>query len=108
MPASTFAAGKAANDNSAPARSISRGFGFASYRDHGFARPRPLHIGFRMLRIATFSAVVLLAVSGAFLIGLTFVGLFAAALAAFDLIRRHVGRSATTTPCPIARRQLVD
>jgi len=105
MPASTFASSKAANDNFAPARRVSRGFGFSSHRDRGPARPRPLHFGFRILRIAVFSALVLLSVSGAFLIGLTFVGMFAAAVAAFDLIRRHVLRPVPSRSWPIDRQR---
>jgi hypothetical protein len=47
----------------------------------------------RLLLMASFSAVVLLAVSGAFLIGLVLVGLIAAAVASFDFIRRHMPNS---------------
>jgi hypothetical protein len=45
--------------------------------------------------IAGFSAFVLGLLSGAFLLGLALVGLFAAAIAGFGLIRRHGPHSAT-------------
>ena len=84
---SSFAAGKAANDNFISAGGASR---------------RPAHVGsthrarwdlriaVRLLPIASFSAVVLLAFCGAFLVGLAFVGLFAAGVAGFDLLRRQM------------------
>jgi hypothetical protein len=70
------------------------------------ARPKTFRIAMRLPLIASFSAVVLLAVSGAFLIGLALVGFFAAALAGFDLIRKHMPRPAVPPLCPLDRRAI--
>jgi hypothetical protein len=52
----------------------------------------PPRNGTQPLLIAGFSAVVLVALSGAFLIGLAVVGLLAAAISGFDLVRRRIWR----------------
>ena len=52
----------------------------------------------RVLPMAAFSAVVLLAVSGAFLIGLVFVGLVTAAVVGLTVIRRYL-----RSPLPVWR-----
>jgi hypothetical protein len=101
-------AGSAANDNFGAARDPSRrprcgGFG-ASQATGKLAGSRTLRLAMRLILIASFSAFVLLAVSGAFLIGLALVGLLAAGVAAFDLIRRRMPRSAVPTPWPLDRR----
>ena len=67
-------AGSAANDNLGAARDTSRrprpgGFG-ASHAARKFAGSRTLRVAMRLILLASFSAFVLLAVSGAFLIGL--------------------------------------
>jgi hypothetical protein len=63
---------------------------FAGYNPQP-ERPR---IATRPLLIVGFSAVVLVALSGAFLIGLAVVGLVAAAVGSFDLLRRLIWRTA--------------
>jgi hypothetical protein len=105
---SGFAGSKAANDNFIPSRVASRRpqhgrFG-ALHKDRKTARPETVRIALRLLLIASFSAFVLLAVSGAFLIGLALVGLFSAAVAGFDLIRRHMPRPAVPPLWPLDRR----
>jgi hypothetical protein len=99
---SSFAARNAANDNFISSRGASQRprhgrFG-VSHKNRKVARPQTLRIAIRLLLLAGFSAVVLIAVSGAFLIGLALVGLFAAAVAGFDLIRRHMPRPAVLWP----------
>jgi hypothetical protein len=101
-------AGSAANDNLGAAGDTSRrprpgGFG-ASHASRMFAGSRTLRVAMRLILIASFSAFVLLAVSGAFLIGLALVGLLAAGVAGFDLLRRHMPGSAVPTPWPLDRR----
>ena len=54
----------------------------------------PLRTGTKPLLIAGFSAIVLVALSGAFLVGLAVVGLLAAAISGFDLVRRRIWRPA--------------
>jgi hypothetical protein len=96
------AARKAANDNFISSRGALQRpqhalFG-VSRRNRKVARPQALRIAIRLLLLASFWAVVLVAVSGAFLIGLAFVGLFAAAVAGFELIRRRLPRPAVLWP----------
>jgi hypothetical protein len=50
-------------------------------------RPKPLRIGARALLIIGFSALVLVALCGAFLIGLAVVGLLAVIVGVFELLR---------------------
>jgi hypothetical protein len=108
---SGFAGSKAANDNFISLRGGSRRahshrrFG-APHENRKIARPQTLRIAMRLILIASFSAFVLLAVSSAFLIGLALVGLFAAAVAAFDLIRRHMPRPAVPSLWPLDRRAI--
>jgi hypothetical protein len=52
------------------------------------APPEPFRIGARPLLITGFSALVLVALCGAFLIGLAVVGLMAVVIVAFELVRR--------------------
>jgi Flp pilus assembly protein TadB len=52
----------------------------------------PRRRGLRPLLIVALSGLVLVALCGAFLLGLAFVGLFAAAVAAIELVRRHLRR----------------
>ena len=101
-------ADSAANDNFVPSRDPPRparhgGIG-ASHKTLNIAGSETLRVATRLILIASFSAFVLLAVSGAFLIGLALVGLLAAGIAGFDLIRRHVPRSAVPTLRPLDRR----
>jgi hypothetical protein len=98
-------AGRAANDNLVPSREPSRyprngGFGASNK----IAGSDTFRVAMRLILIASLSAFVLLAVSGAFLIGLALVGLLAAGVAGFDLIRRRMPRSAAPTLWPLDRR----
>jgi hypothetical protein len=54
------------------------------------ARPEPWRLGPRGLLIGAFAASVLVALSGAFLIGLAVVGVVAAVIAGFELVHRHL------------------
>lgn len=54
--------------------------------------PASLQIGPRTLLVA--GLVILVALSGAFLIGLAVVGLLAVAIGGFEIIRRHFRRKA--------------
>jgi len=84
---------RAANDNHVASRRI-----FARWRPPqaigNIFRPRSLRAAVRFAMIAGFSAFVLAVLSGAFLLGLALVGLFAATVAGLGLIRRHVPHSA--------------
>jgi hypothetical protein len=103
---------KAANDNhpfwnravARPARGFS-GMPFIQGRQHPryqdqlrqadpLGPPEPLRIGARPLLIAGFSALVLLALLGAFLLGLAVVGLLALVVGAFELARGQLYRPA--------------
>src|ERR1700675_3491013 len=86
---------KAANDNdlfwnraaARPAREFA-GMPFIQRRQAGpLVQPEPFRIGARPLLIASFSALVLVALCGAFLIGLAVVGLLAVVIVAFELAR---------------------
>jgi hypothetical protein len=105
---SSFAASKAANDNFISSRGASQRPGHgrlgAAHENRKIAWPEAFRIAIRLLLLASFSAAVLLAVSGAFLIGLALVGLFAAAVAGFDLIHRHMPRPAVASLWPLDRR----
>jgi hypothetical protein len=107
---SSVAGSKAANDNFISSRGASRrpehGRIGAPHENRKIARPETFRIAIRLLLIASFSAVVLVAVSGAFLIGLALVGLFAAAVTGFDLIRRHMPRPAVPPFWPLDRRAI--
>ncbi len=59
---------------------------------HPTMSPASLRIGPRTLLIA--GLVILVALSGAFLIGLAVVGLLAVAIGGFEIIRRHFRRKA--------------
>jgi hypothetical protein len=61
-------------------------------QDEPIAPAEPLRIGVRPLLVAAFSGVILVALSGAFLLGLAVVGLMAGAVAGGELLRRHLGR----------------
>jgi len=65
----------------------------AIFRDP-ISRPEPFRIGARPLLIGLFAGAVLVALSGAFLIGLAVIGLLAAAIASFELAGRHLRRPA--------------
>jgi hypothetical protein len=54
----------------------------------------PLRIGVRPLLIVGFSGLVLVALCGAFLLGLAFIGVLAVAVAGFELVRRYLRRPA--------------
>ena len=86
----------AANDNfslrDAPARSESHGF--PTLRSHAALTGSKT---FRLVLIASFSGLVLVGLSGAFLVGLAMVGVLAVGLAGLDLIRRHVVRAGVPT-----------
>jgi hypothetical protein len=51
---------------------------------------KPLRIGPRALAIAGFAFLILVGLSGAFLLGLAAVGVLAGLLAAFELVRRQL------------------
>jgi hypothetical protein len=51
----------------------------------------------RLVVIASFSGLVLVGLSSAFLVGLAMVGVLAVGLAGLDLIRRHVVRAGVPT-----------
>jgi hypothetical protein len=55
------------------------------------ATPEPWRLGPRTLLIGAFAASVLVALSGAFLIGLAVVGVVAAIVAGIELVHRHLG-----------------
>jgi uncharacterized membrane protein HdeD (DUF308 family) len=59
---------------------------------HPNMSPASLQIGPRTLLVA--GLVILVALSGAFLIGLAVVGLLAVAIGGFEIIRRHFRRKA--------------
>jgi hypothetical protein len=87
---------RAANDNFPPLRAsdVSH-MPFLSRRDPlPLVRSEPFRIGARPLLIVGFSLVLLVALCGAFLIGLAAVGVMAAAIAAFELARRYLRRKA--------------
>jgi hypothetical protein len=90
---------KAANDNvmasdRGPARSASD-FSptpiFDALHDAPLARPEPFRIGIRPLLVAGFSGLILVALSGACLIGLAAIGLVAGALGSVGLLGRQLG-----------------
>jgi hypothetical protein len=54
------------------------------------ARSEPWRLGPRGLLIGAFAASVLVALSGAFLVGLAVVGVVAAVIAGFELVRRQL------------------
>ena len=54
------------------------------------ARSQPWRLGPRGLLIGAFAASVLVALSGAFLIGLAVVGVVAAVIAGFELVHRYL------------------
>jgi hypothetical protein len=57
-------------------------------------QPEPFRTGARPLLITALSALVLVALCGAFLIGLAFVGLLAVVVVAFELARGQLSRPA--------------
>jgi hypothetical protein len=105
---SSVSGSKAANDNFISSRCTFRrpehGRIGAPHENRKIAWPKTFRMAIRLLPIASFSAVVLVAVSGAFLVGLALVGLFAAAVTGFDLIRRHMPRPAVPPFWPLDRR----
>jgi hypothetical protein len=60
--------------------------------------PQPFRIGVRPLLIVGFSGLILVALCGAFLLGLVFVGVLAAAVAVFELVRRYLRRQGRLVP----------
>lgn len=54
----------------------------------------PLRIGVRPLLIVAFSVLILVALCGAFLLGLAAVGFVAGTVAAFEVVRRYFRRPA--------------
>jgi hypothetical protein len=83
---------RAANDNrpsahaSSPSPLLSRGSGAP------LLRSEPFRIGARPLLIVGFSGLILVALCGAFLVGLAAVGVLAAGIGAFELARRTLRR----------------
>jgi hypothetical protein len=57
-------------------------------------QPQPFRPGPRSLLILGFAGIVLVALSGAVLVGLAAVGLVAAVVGGFDLVRRQIWRPA--------------
>ena len=57
-------------------------------------QPQPFRLGPRSLLILGFAGIVLVALSGAVLIGLAAVGVLAAVVGCFDLVRRQIWRPA--------------
>jgi hypothetical protein len=95
---------KAANDNvmlskRRPARSATN-LSPTPLHDAPRARPEPFRIGLRPLLVAGFSGLILVALSGACLIGLAAIGLVAGALGSFGLLGRHLGWSGRTLGTP--------
>jgi hypothetical protein len=70
------------------------------HHDAPRARPEPFRIGLRPLLVAGFSGLILVALSGACLIGLAAIGLVAGALGSFGLLGRHLGWSRRTLGTP--------
>jgi len=62
------------------------------HSDNATVATERFHIGPRPLMIAAFAGVLLVALSGAFLLGLAAVGVFAVAAGAFELVRQHLVR----------------
>jgi hypothetical protein len=92
----------AANDNFVHARSAQRG----SMPENPTPwlmtraecmRSRSFGVLLRLVLIASFSGFILIVLSGAFLIGLAFVGVLAAGLAGFNLIRTRIVRAGVPT-----------
>jgi hypothetical protein len=68
---------------------------FIPRRPDQFTVPtEPLRIGLRPLLIVAFSGMILVALCGAFLLGLAFIGVLAGAVAGFELLRRYLRRPA--------------
>jgi hypothetical protein len=64
-------------------------------RDHDpLPQPQPFRLGPRSLLILGFAGIVLVALSGAVLVGLAAVGVLAAVVGCFDLVRRQIWRPA--------------
>jgi hypothetical protein len=92
----------AANDNPLPMRRAHRRatedflrMPFIPRRPDRLTVPtEPLRIGLRPLLIVAFSGMILVALSGAFLLGLAFIGVLAGAVAGLELLRRHLRRPA--------------
>jgi hypothetical protein len=86
----------AANDNVPPARRRqTRTDGVEMpvvRRRFAASHPEPFRIGARPLAIAGLAGLMLMALSGAFLIGLAAVGVLAIAIAVGEMIYRHVNR----------------
>ena len=62
-------------------------------RDHNpLSQPQPFRPGPRSLLILGFAGIVLLALFGAVLVGLAAVGVLAAVVGGFDLVRRQIWR----------------
>jgi hypothetical protein len=69
-------------------------------RDHDpLPQPQPFRLGTRSLLILGFAGIVLLALFGAVLVGLAAVGLLAAVVGCFDLVRRQIWRPARPPQC---------
>jgi hypothetical protein len=85
---------RAANDNFPPPRAqdvLHMPF-LARHHSLPLMRSEPFRIGARPLLIVCCSLVILVALCGAFLVGLAAVGVMAAAIAAFELARRYLRR----------------
>src|SRR3954451_9960553 len=91
---SAWAGGKPVNDNARSLRGVHARSSCDDSRVPRLTRkimqPKRWAVVLRLLMLGSFSAVVLVAVSGAFLIGLALVGLLTAVIAACGLIRRNV------------------
>jgi hypothetical protein len=74
---------------------------FDAIYDAPLARSEPFRISVRPLLVAGFSGLILVALSGACLIGLAAIGLVAGALGSVGLLGRHLGSARTLgTPNP--------
>lgn len=81
-------------------------FKYSPTHEQTAGRSQPLRIGFKPLLLFAFAGPILVALSGAFLLGLVVVGLFATAIGAVELIRRHIVRPARPALAAFARRPI--
>jgi hypothetical protein len=96
MPRPVKSGKRAANDNEALAHESQVVRMRARSRRDGVAllRSEPLRIGGRPLLAVLLSGLILVALGGAFLLGLAAIGVLAAAVVGFELLRRALRRKA--------------
>jgi hypothetical protein len=96
MPRPVKSGKRAANDNEALAHAAQVVRMHVRSRRDGIVllRSEPLRIGGRPLLVVLFSGLILVALGSAFLLGLAAVGVLAAAIVGFELLRRALRRKA--------------